>query len=257
MDALLKRFPGLADADAVCWTGSTAVGWSNPLSDVDIYAFSDQPLVLPEDETSETRTSNDRGSSWFAWMGRYEDVCADLQVWPTDALETILRPYLSPDEPEWCELNDRMQEFVYRVSIAVPCKNDTYFDRMRELIGRSSYHRALARNLKALAETQLNDVAGQIAAEDYLTATSSAVLAAYTSADHCLVLAGELCRKRKFLLHRIEAAPACGITVDEYRAEVLSGPRDGESEYDYAARVARWAQAQLIRVEPQALTFSK
>jgi hypothetical protein len=253
---ILGRFPGLAKADAVCWSGSTAAGWGNALSDVDLFAFSDQELELPVDETMETWPSSDKtGVQWHNWMGRYGDVCVDLEVWPTAALATVLAPYLGPDEPEFCGLSDELQDFIYRLSIAVPLSNNAYFERMRDLIDRSSYRRSLGRSIKTFAENQLTDVAGQLESEDVRTARFSATLAAYTAADHCLVLAADLCRGRKWLLRRLEATPACGITVDEYRAEVLDGARPGESDRDCAVRTARWAQAQLIRVEPQALTF--
>lgn len=254
--AILKRFPGLAEAEAVCWTGSTAAGWGNALSDVDLYVFSDHELELPVDDTMETWPSSDKsGVRWHNWMGRYGDVCVDLETWPTETLATVLVPYLAADEPEFCGLSENLQDFVYRLSIAVPLKNDAYFDRVRQLIDRSSYRRSLARSLKSLAENQLNDLAGQLASGDVISARFSATLAAYFAADHCLVLAGELCRRRKWLLRRLQATPACGISVDEYRAEVLDGARPGESERDCAVRTARWAQSHLIRVEPQALTL--
>ena len=48
--ALLKHFPGLAQAEAVCKTGSTVAGWGNSFSNIDLYAFSDKVLDLPIDE---------------------------------------------------------------------------------------------------------------------------------------------------------------------------------------------------------------
>jgi Nucleotidyltransferase domain len=254
--AILERFPALAKAEAVCLTGSIAAGWGNPLSDVDLYVFSDQELELPVDETMETWTSTDKsGLSWLSWVGRYGDACVDLKVWPTEALATVLAPYLAPDEPEFCALTYTPQDFIYRHSVAFPLKNDAYFDQMRELIDGSSYRRSLARSLKVLAENRLIDVAGQLAAADIMSARLTAIIAANVTADHCLVLAGELCRGEKWLLRRLQATPACGISVDEYRAEVLGGARPGQSERDCAVRIARWAQSHLIRVEPQALIF--
>ena len=98
------------------------------------------------------------------------------------------------------------------------------------------------------------DVAGQLDSGDYITARMSAVAAAGRVADACLVLAGELCRGRKWLLRRMESTPSCGITVDEYRANVLDGARPGESDADCARRVARWCQAHMVRMEDAFLT---
>lgn len=254
-DALVERFSVLAEAHAVCWTGSTAAGWGNVLSDVDLYVFSDEELEIPVDSTAETWTTTDKsGQQWHSWMGRYGDVCLDLKVWPTTALASALAPYLGPDEPEACGLSYELQDFVYRMSIAVPLKNDAYFDQMRALIDRSSYRRSLARYIKSLAENELNDIAGQLASDDVMSARFTATLAAYNVADHCLVLAGGLCRTRKWLLRRLQATPECGISVGEYRAQVLDGAWPGESDRDCAMRIARWAQSHLIRVEPQALS---
>lgn len=255
--AVLKRFPGIAEAEAVCWTGSTAIGWGNPLSDVDLYVFSDKELELPVDETMETWTAADEksGLTWLSWMGRYGDTCVDLKVWPTNALATVLAPYLPPHEPEFCGLSYEMQDLVYRCSIAVPFKNDAYIDQMRNLIDSSSYRQSLARSIKSKVENRLTDISGQLAAGDVMTARFSATLAAYAAADQALVLAGDVCPVQKWLMRRLDATPACGISADEYRTEVLDGARPGESDVDCAVRIARWAQSHVIRVESQALTF--
>lgn len=254
--AILERFPGLAEAEAVCWTGSTAAGWGNALSDVDLYVFSDQELQLPIDETMETWWNTDEsGLRWLSWMGRYGDTCVDLKVWPTRALESVLTPYIAPNEPEFCGLSYEMQDLIFRVAIAIPLKNTAYFDTMRKVIYGSSYRQSLARSIKSKAENRLNDFSGQLASGDVMSARFSATLAAYSAADHCVVLAGDLCPVQKWLPRRLQGAPACGITPDEYRSEVLDGARPGESERDCAVRIARWAQSHLIRVEPLALAF--
>ncbi|MFL6137838.1 MAG: hypothetical protein ACJ74O_08580 [Frankiaceae bacterium] len=248
-DALLRHFPGLAEAEAVCLTGSTAAGWSNTFSDIDLYAFSDRTLDLPIDETMETWPGADpSGVRWSNWMGVYDNARIDLKVWPTDTLATALEPYLAA-EVEFAAMGDFLQDFVYRLSIGIPLKNEDFFRRMRELLDSSSYRRALARFLKAEAENCLIDVAGQLDSGDEMTARVSAGLAAGFVADACLVLAGQLCRRKKWLLRRLESAPGCGIKVDEYRAVVLDGARQGESDGDCARRVARWAQAHIVRLE--------
>lgn len=252
--ALLKHFPGLAQAEAVCKTGSTVAGWGNPFSDIDLYAFSDKVLDLPIDETMETWPGSDKsGMRWTNWMGVYDNARVDLVVWPTNALASALATYVDT-EVEFCGLSDSLQDFVYRLSIAVPLKNEDYFREMRDLLDRSSYRRSLARFLKASAENALTDVAGQLEAGDNITARLSAVAAAGRIADACLVFAGELCRGTKWLLRRMESTPGCGITVDEYRANVLDGARPGESDGDYARRVARWCQAHMVRMEDAFLT---
>lgn len=253
-DAILARFPGLAAAHAVCWSGSIAAGWGNPLSDIDIYAFSDDDLPLPMDETAEAWPGSDKsGIAWRNWMGRYGDVCADVQIWPVTAVEQVLAPYLGEDEPEFCGLTEDLQDLLYRMTIARPLRNEAFFVRVTDLIRGSAYPRSLARALKAGAENQLTDVAGQLEAGDDLTARLTATFAAHTVVDHCLVLAGELCRRRKWLVRRLEAAPECGIGVAEFRSMVLEGVRGGETDHDAALRVARWAQAHLVRVENAAL----
>lgn len=252
-EAILERFPGLAEADAVCLTGSTAVGWANALSDVDIFVIADGDVELPLDASAETWTSTDKGISWENWMGRYGDTLVDIQVWRPDALEAVLAPFLRPDGPEYCNLSDKLQEFVYCMSVAAPLKNPAFFDEARAVIERSSYGRALARSLKVATELKLTDVGGQLASGDVLTARLTATLAAQSAADHCLVLAGDLCRTRKWMMRRLESTPEAGIDVAEYQSMVLEGARPGESEHDCALRTARWAQTQLVRVEEAAL----
>ncbi len=257
-DAVLRRFPSLSRAEAICWTGSTAIGWGNALSDVDLYAFCDEELDLPADDTAEIWPSVDSsGVRWMNWMGRYGDVCLDLEIWTLDSLASVLRPYLDGNEPEWTDLSPDLQDFVYRMSIAIPLHNDGFFTEARAMVARSTYPRALARVLKATAENNLVDVAGQLQSGDAITARNTATLAAFAVADHCLVLAGELCRRRKWLLRRLAVTPGCGITVDEYRSEVLDGGRPGESDADCALRIARWAQYHLIRVEDEALSVRR
>lgn len=255
-DAILQHFPGLAKAAAVCMTGSTAAGWSNTFSDVDLYVFADHELDLPVDETMETWPGADpSGIRWHNWMGVYDNARIDLKVWPTDTLGTALRPYLE-NEVEFCGMGDFLQDFVYRLSIGIPLKNDDFFERMRELLDSSSYRRALARFLKAEAENCLTDVAGQLDSGDDMTARVSAVLAAGFVADACLVLSGQLCRRKKWLLRRLQSTPECGIGVDEYRTTVLDGARPGESDGDCARRIARWAQGHIVRQEDAFLTKS-
>jgi hypothetical protein len=253
-EAILKHFPGLAEAEAVCLTGSIAAGWGNTFSDFDLYAFADRELDLPDDETTETWPGTDPGGvRWHNWMGVYDNARVDLKVWPTDTLRMALAPYLGT-EVEFCSMGEFLKDFVYRVSIGIPLKNEGFFQEMRELIDSSSYRRALARFIKSGAENALMDVAGQLDSGDHMTARLSAGMAAARAADASLILAGELCRRDKWLLRRLESKPECGIGVAEYRAVVMDGARPGESDGDCALRVARWAQAHIVRLEGAFLT---
>ena len=97
---------------------------------------------------------------------------------------------------------------------------------------------------------------GQLESGDYMTARVSAELAASFTADAALILSGDLCRRKKWLLRRLENTPQCGIGVDEYRTMVLDGLRPGETERDYALRVARWTQSHIVRLEDAFLSAS-
>lgn len=227
------------------------------MSDVDLYAFSNTELELPVDETAESWRSTDQsGVSYGNWIGRFGDVLVDLKTWPMDAVSRLLAPYLGPEEPEFCDLSENMSDFVYRMSMAVPLKNEEFFAQARRLIERSAFGRSRARGVKTLAENRLIDVAGQLASGDVMSARLTATQVAFMAADFSLILAGQLCNRPKWLMRRLQDTPECGITVEEYRNTVLDGPRDGEPEADYALRVARWAQAQLVRGEPKALGFA-
>jgi len=248
-EAILKRFPGLAEADAVCWTGSTANGWGNVFSDIDLYAFADREIDLPVDETMETWPGSDKsGIRWQTWMGEYQKTRVDLTVWSTDTFTKVLEPYLG-DEVELCGMSDVLLGFIYRVSIGVPLKNEAYFREMLDLLDKSSFRRALARTTKVWAENALTDAAGQLDADDQASARISAGIAAYRVVDACLILHGELCRNQKWIMRRLERKPECGINPDEFRSVVLNGTRPGESDGDYALRVARWAQGHLVRLD--------
>lgn len=254
LQGLLTRFPGLSQADAICLTGSTAAGWANVFSDVDVYAFADTNLDLPVDDTMETwRSTDDSGLSCLTWMGRYGDSRIDLKIWPTSAPKHALTPYLETEEPEFCESGTMIKDFIYRLSIAQPLKGEQYFNETSRLITSSSYQRALARSMKIDAENRLTDVSGMLQNGDYRSARLSAMAAAEWAADSALVLAGSLCRSPKWLLRRIEETPSSGLTADEYCNEVLEGPREGESERDCVMRVARWARRTIIGLERVAL----
>lgn len=255
-EALLKRFPGLAEADAVCWTGSTAAGWGNIHSDYDLYAFSDRTLDLPVDETMETWPGTDKsGIHWDNWMGEYENARVDLTTWPTGTLATVLKPFLD-DEVEICGLSEAVLDFVYRLSVGIPLQNEQFFRDMRDLLNRSSFPRAHARTAKVWAENALTDVSGQLDAGDHPAARISARMAAFRTADACLSLHGDYCRAEKWMVRRLESKPECGIGVDEFRSMVLEGTRPGESDGDCALRVARWAQGHLVRREGEFLATS-
>lgn len=248
-DSILKRFPGLSEATAVCWTGSTANGWGNVFSDVDLYAFADQDIDLPADESAESWPGSDKsGIRWHTWMGEYQKTRVDLTVWPTGTFAKVLEPFLA-GEVELCGMSDVLLGFVYRCSIGVPLKNDAFFQEMHELLDKSSFRRALARTTKVWAENALTDVAGQLDAGDQASARISAGMAAFRAVDACLILHGELCRNQKWIMRRLERKPECGIGVDEFRSTVLDGTRPGESDGDYALRVARWAQGHLVRLD--------
>ncbi|MEU3662057.1 hypothetical protein AB0E77_20235 [Streptomyces sp. NPDC032940] len=236
-------------------TGSTAAGWGNTFSDIDLFAFSDEKLDLPVDPTMETWQISDTstGVSATVWMGAYGDQRVDLKVWPTDAVAKVLAPYLGK-EAEFCGSSDSVQDFVYRVFIGVPLSGDDFFKEMRELIQDSSYGRALARSQKAHAENCLTDVMGQLDSGDHKSARVSAGIAAGYLTDAALTLHGELCRRSKWVLRRLESTPQCGIGVDEYRHMVLDGLRPGESDADCALRVARWTQSHLVRLEDSFLS---
>ena len=259
-DALLGHFPGLAAAEAVCFTGSTAAGWGNPFSDIDILAFSDDALTLPVDETMETWPgSAPSGLRWHNWMGRYGDSRIDIKVWSTGALTEALAPCLG-QEPEFFShagighgVQGAIPDFIYRFSIGVPLKNEDFFANGRRMIDSSSYGRSMARALKVAAENALTDVAGQLLASDWTTARLSAEAAAANVADMCLVLVGDYCRNRKWLFRRLDQRPECGMSAKEYRSQVMNGPLAGESDGNCAYRTARWAQSHLVRVEPAVL----
>jgi hypothetical protein len=249
-DGILKRFPGLAEAEAVCWTGSTAIGWGNIHSDYDLFAFSDQVLELPVDETMETWPGADEsGIRWDNWMGEYERARLDLTIWPTAAFATVLKPYLE-GEVELFGTSEGMLDFVYRMSIASPLKNDEFFLHARELLEKSSFRRARARTAKVWAENALIDTA------DQASARISARVAAFRATDACLALFGNLCPDEKWTMRRLAAKPECGIDADEFRSVVLDGARPGESDGDCALRVARWAQYHLVRLEGEFLASS-
>ncbi|MFD8754912.1 hypothetical protein ACFV0O_28590 [Kitasatospora sp. NPDC059577] len=251
---LLAQFPGLAEAKAICLTGSTAAGWANPFSDVDAYAFADTDLDLPVDDTMEMwRSTDESGLTCLTWMGRYGDSRIDLKIWPTDAPAQALAPYLTAEEPEFCESGTVVKDFVYRLSIAKPLKGEEFFEETSRLIASSSYQRALTRTLKIDAENRLTDVAGMLRNDDVKSARIAAMTAAAWIADGALVLAGSLCRSDKWLLRRIEETPASGLTVDGYRTQVLQGPGPGESERDCVLRIANWARTTVTNLEEAAL----
>lgn len=254
VEGVLKRWPGLAAARAFCWTGSVASGWGNLLSDLDLFAFSDTAIDLPVDESAETWTSEDQaGTTWTNWMGRYGDVLADVKVGRTDTVERILKPFLDGREPEFCGIGHVGEDVIFRMSVAVPLKDQQFFDDVKEMIYGSSYQRALARSLKATAENLLVDIFGQVQAGDAASARHAATMLAATTADQCLVLAGDLCRGPKWLMRRLADTPSCGIDIEEYRTVVVAGAQEGESDAQYALRVTRWAQYHLVRTEGEAL----
>jgi hypothetical protein len=188
-------------------------------------------------------------------MGEYEKSRVDLTIWPTGTLATVLAPYLDA-KLEFCGLSDVLLEFVYRFSVGIPLKNESYFREMREILDRSSFRGALARSMKVWSENALTDVAGQLDAGDEASARISAGIAANMAVDACLILFAEFCRNDKWVMRRLANTPQCGIGVDEYRSVVLNGTRPGESDGDYARRVARWAQGHLVRLEGEFLSSS-
>jgi hypothetical protein len=251
---ILGRFPGLAKVPALGITGSTAAGWGNPYSDIDIYAFTDGECELPEDDSVESwRSTDPRGLNRINWIGRYDDALVDLKVWPLDAPRRALADFLDGNDPELIEISYMLQDLIYRLSISQPLIGDDFFAQTRSLIATSTYPAALARQLKVNTENRLNDVAGQLQAGDGLGARMSAMSAAGFVTDCCLVLAGNLCRSEKWLLRRLERTPACGITVSEYCSVVLDGPHPGESFTDCARRIANWVRATNIKIESAVL----
>jgi hypothetical protein len=255
LDGILGRFPGLAEAKALCITGSTAAGWGNPYSDIDLFAFSDNECELPIDDSVETWRNEDMsGLKRQNWMGRYGDALVDLKIWPTDAPRQALAPFLGGLKPEMTGASYIVQDFIYRMSIARPLFGEDFFTDVRELIASSTYRGALARQLKMIAENRLNDVVGQLRAGDMLGARATSMVAAAHIADCCLVMASDLCRGEKWLLRRMERTPSAGIDVCQYCAEVLDGPRSGESYGDCARRIADWVRTTIARVESAVLT---
>lgn len=256
--ALLERFPGLAEAEAVSVTGSIAAGWGNPYSDIDLYAFADREIELPVDKSMELWPGSDpSGLRWTTWIGSYGDHRVDIKVFATDSLVTALAPYDASPEPEYVAKSELVEDFIYRVVAGRPLAGAAFFTRMRALFDASAYRRVRARALKLEAENALVDLAGQLEIGDVLAARVSAMRAAAFAADCCLVLHGEVCRREKWLLRRLAATPQSGITADEYRAAVLDGPLHGESEAEYALRVGRWTQDQLVRTEDEVLVTAR
>lgn len=255
--AVLGRLPGLSRAVATCLTGSVAAGWGNTYSDIDIYAFSDTALELPNDDSSETWASQDSsGIRWMNWTGRYGDSRVDLKTLPTSAPRKALEPFTG-SEPEFPDNTSTfLRDFIYRMSIARAITGEGFVEQIKVAVVTSSYRRALARALKLTAESALTDIAGQLDVGDDVSARVAAMRAASFTADCCLVMAGELCRSDKWLLRRMQAKPECGITPNEYLSEVLAGEREGESAATCAERIARWAQSHLVRIEDEVLTIS-
>jgi hypothetical protein len=256
LEGIVRRFPDLARAEAVAITGSIARGWGNPFSDIDVFVFSDDELELPMDETAEAAPGVTGGVRWMRWVGVYDDWRVDLKVWPTNAVDTMLERFLGSPEPEFGAVEPPVADFIYRASIARPLANEAFFQRIRDLVARSSYRRARARALKVWAELALMDVAGQVRAGDDLSARLAAMEAAAGTTDACLVLAGDICPSAKWLLRRLEDTPEAGITPEEYVSEVLEGLRPGESPGECALRLARWAQSHFLRVEEQTLSLA-
>jgi len=254
MEGLLVRFPGLASVQAVGLTGSIAAGYGNAFSDLDLYTFADDMPDLPIDETMEMWSGGDGTLQSTTWMGRYGDHRVDLKVWPSDAPQRALAPFLEATAPEFCEVNHPTQDFIYRLYIARPLAGSGFFEEARHLIEKSSYRLALARTLKLAVENRLIDIAGQLKSGDGMSARLAAVDAAAVAADCRLVMAGDYCRSRKWLMRRLEKnAAACGIDVSDFCANVLDGPRAGESDVAFATRVAAWARDAICVVESELL----
>lgn len=142
-----------------------------------------------------------------------------------------------------------MKDFVYRASIALPLKGEEFFTTTSKLIASSSYQRALGRLKKSVAENRLTDVAGMLQTGDWMSARLAALAAAESVADCAMIMEGSLCHNPKWLLRRIQETPSSGLTVQDYRAEVLEGPRPDESEAECALRIAHWVRRTIIAVE--------
>src|SRR5256714_7060132 len=214
LDGILRRFPGLAAVEALGITGSTAAGWGNPYSDIDIYAFSDTECELPMDDSVETwRNEDASGLGRVIWMAGYGAALVGLKLWPRAARRRVLASFLDGNDPELIEVGYMMQDFIYRVSVIQPLRGDNFFADTRRLIATSTYPGALARQLKVSAENRLNDVAGQLQAGDTLGARLAAMSAAGFVARSFPGLARGRCPTAKWVLRRLGRAPARGVNV--------------------------------------------
>lgn len=116
------------------------------LSDLDLFAFGDI-TDLPVDESAETWTSGDgSGITWFNGMGRYGDVLADVKIGTIDNLERVLHPFLGDAKPEFCGISHIGEDFICRLTVSLPTKDEQFFNHVKDMIYGSSYGRALARS---------------------------------------------------------------------------------------------------------------
>jgi hypothetical protein len=236
---------GLTTADtlAMLCVGSTARGWANDASDVDIYVVTESPaapdgaksMAVPVSPTTIPAVIDQDGAQ------RWE-----IKYWTDGQVDQILAKVdpsrLAPGSVA-DELAEIEENFIERVVSSLPVTGAEWLARRKRQLADSAYRAYLVSKSLHKAEGSVEDAVGQLAAGDL----DCAVLSAHGAMRHTvdallesLGCFGSLCPKWRPRRMR-DAAPA-QLDFDEYWAMETMQGLDRADPREWVRTIVAWCE---------------
>ncbi|WP_329201389.1 nucleotidyltransferase domain-containing protein [Streptomyces sp. NBC_01435] len=232
--------------------GSTARGWSNKKSDLDICVVSAEPWSFPDSVEVAVSLEPDV-VHWHTFHADNRDW--DLAYWVDAQVDQMLTKI------SWAEydqvratsndvLPPREESFLGRIATCVPLIGEDWVARRRAELDASAFRSVLVTRSLGAADRAIEDGLGQLADGDLHSAVISARLAYGHTVDALLEERGEYGSYHfKWRPRRFQAAQPEALTFDEYWAVETMRDFDPDDPKKWINKVLTACQDLALKVK--------
>lgn len=210
--------------DAIFVAGSAARGWSNALSDIDLYVIAPAPW---SSETSGTSAVPVEPGTISTEILRMDGQRWEVKYWLTRQVEQVLAKvdWSSVDQDAKPQRVSLDEEFLLgRILHCAPVAGQGWIARTRERIHCSAFHLIIGAQELDSADQLVEDAVGQLQGGDLHSAVISARLAFGHAVDALLAVNGESGAPTKWRARRMRAITQDVLSFDDYWAmETMRG----------------------------------
>jgi hypothetical protein len=238
------------DTVALLCVGSTARGWANQASDVDIYVITEAAPELPDaldmavplsPPVVPAVTDHFDGRRW------------EIKYWTDGQVDQILSK-VDRTRPDSDSLGGPLAEieelFIERLLSALPIIGADWLARRQSQTADSTYRESVVTRSMHKADGSVEDALGQLADDDLVSAVLSAHDAMQHTVDALLESVGCFgSLTRKWRARRVREASPAQLGFDEYWAMETMEGLDRTDPREWVLRITTWCKRTAAEID--------